>query len=147
VGTFLAFLVGGAIADRWGWRWAFIVAGPPGLVLAWVLMNKIRDVRSIQAPTATDPSWISRAVRLVRRPMLRPLMLATAGSMFMVGAVSAWMPAFFIRVHGLGTAQTGLFAAIAIGIGGSVGTLSGIACDFARKRARNPESLIMIGTI
>jgi len=144
VGTFLAFLVGGAIADRWGWRFAFFVAGPPGLVLAWILATKLRNVPAERASTAVGSNWIGGTLQLVRKPMLRRLMFATAGSMFMVSAASAWIPAFFIRAHGLGTAQVGLFGAIAIGIGGSIGTLSGIVCDLARPRIRHCESAMMI---
>src|SRR5215468_3967827 len=38
VGAALGYLVGGEISAHWGWRYAFIWAGVPGLVLALVLL-------------------------------------------------------------------------------------------------------------
>ncbi|HYX45350.1 MAG TPA: MFS transporter [Sphingomicrobium sp.] len=147
VGTFLAFLVGGFIAARWGWRWAFFAAGPLGLVLAWVIVSKLRDTGVPVERKAMGASWVSEALELVRRPLLVPLMAGTASSMFVVVAASAWMPAFLIRVHSLGTAQAGLWSALAVGIGGALGTLSGAACDLMRPRIRFPESAMLLGTL
>jgi predicted MFS family arabinose efflux permease len=144
-GTFLAFLLGGMIAERWGWRWAFLAVGLPGLLLALVVLAKLRD-RSAGTP-ADSASWIRDATSLVGKPMVKPLMCATVGSMLMVNTATAWMPAYFIRAHGLGTAQTGFYFAIAVGVGGALGALSGIACDLVRSRIRHPESAIMCATL
>jgi MFS family permease len=84
---------------------------------------------------------------MVKRPLVKPLICATAGSMFMVNTASAWMPAFFIRVHALGTAQAGSYLAIAVGLGGALGALSGIVCDLIRPRVRHPESAMMCMTV
>ena len=144
-GTFLAFLLGGLIAEHWGWRWAFLLAGPPGLVLAWIVFAKLGDSGAQAAPIGAP--WVRDAVSLVRRPLVKPLVCATAGSMFMVNTANAWMPALLIRSHGLGTAQAGLYLAIAVGLGGALGALSGIACDLARPKIRHPESVLMCATL
>ena len=145
VGTFLAFLVGGVIAQRWGWRWAFLAASLPGLLLAWLVLAKLRD--NAAKTTLIGSSWIRDAIGLIRRPLLKPLVCATAGSMFIVNTATAWMPAFLIRAHGLGTAQAGFYLAISVGLGGAIGALSGIACDLIRRRIRHPESAIMCATL
>ena len=148
VGSFLAFLVGGLIAQAWGWRWAFLVAGPPGLLLAWIVLAKLGGgkpaARSKPQPVR---SWPREALTLVRQPGFKPLMCATAGSMFMVSATNAWMPAFLIRMHELTTAEAGLYVAIAVGLGGALGAASGIACDGIRARLRRPESAMMVTTL
>lgn len=42
VGTAVGFVAGGVIAQHFGWRLAFILCGPPGLALAW-LMWRAKD--------------------------------------------------------------------------------------------------------
>ena len=147
VGSFLAFLIGGLIAERWGWRWAFLVAGPPGLLLAWMALANLgsRDppLRS-QEPWR---AWPREALGLVGRPHLKPLIFATAGSMFMVSATNAWMPAYLIRMHGLTTAEAGFQVAIAVGLGGALGAASGMSCDWIRSRLWRPESAMMVATL
>jgi predicted MFS family arabinose efflux permease len=145
VGTFLAFLLGGLIAERWGWRWAFLAAGLPGLLLAWALLARLKDLGAKTPPLGA--SWLRDAAALIRKPLVKPLICATTGSMFMVNTANAWMPAFFMRVHDLGPARAGLYLAIAVGLGGALGTLSGIACDLVRPRIRHPESAIMCGSL
>ncbi len=145
VGTFLAFLVGGLIAERWGWRWAFLTAGLPGLLLAWFVLAKLRD--NAAKTTLVGSSLVRDAIGLIRRPVVKPLVCATAGCMFIVNTASAWMPAFLIRAHGLGTAQAGFYLASAVGVGGALGALSGIACDLVRPRIRHPESAIMCAAL
>ena len=146
LGTFLAFLVGGAIADRWGWRCSFVAGGAPGLLLAWILVRKIKEVRVGSSFATISGNWVGDALDLLRSSRFRPLIIATSGSMLIANAASAWMPAFFMRVHGLSTAQAGLFAAIAIGIGGALGTLSGLVCDLVRKHIIHSESVMMLLT-
>lgn len=147
VGSFLAFLIGGLIAERWGWRWAFLVAGPPGLLLAAVVLSRLRIANSEVRSPPRSASLLDETLGLAKRPFFKPLVCATIGSMFMVSAANAWMPAFLIRVHHLGTAGAGLYVAIAVGLGGAIGSLTGIGCDRLRARVRHPESALMIATL
>jgi len=43
IGFALAFFVGGWIVADYGWRWAFVAAGVPGLLLAPVLFLTVRE--------------------------------------------------------------------------------------------------------
>jgi len=43
LGVLVAFAAGGAIAQAWGWRTAFVIAGVPGLVMTLVLLATVRD--------------------------------------------------------------------------------------------------------
>src|SRR6202012_3171113 len=44
-GTVISFLVGGAVAATYGWRWTFLLAGGPGLLLALLLATTLRHPR------------------------------------------------------------------------------------------------------
>jgi len=72
---------------------------------------------------------------------------ATLASMFMVSSANAWIPAYFLRVHRITTGQMGLYGAIAIGLGGGLGALSGMVCEPARKWCRHPESVLMLASM
>lgn len=146
-GVFLAFLAGGAIASTWGWRWAFLMVGAPGLIVAAIILLSLRDPRPA-APTPTRPSelWPNIAA-ILRRPGFTQLLIATACSMAIVGSVTAWLPAYFIRVYGLETRQMGLYGALAIGVGGGLGTLSGLMCERLRNRLVMPESIAMLASL
>lgn len=39
VGTAVGFIAGGVIAQHFGWRLAFYLCGPPGLILAWLIWH------------------------------------------------------------------------------------------------------------
>ena len=43
LGTAIAFFVGGWIVQEYGWRWAFIAAGIPGLILAPILFLTVKE--------------------------------------------------------------------------------------------------------
>lgn len=146
-GLCLAFLVGGAIASAWGWRWAFLVVGLPGLIVAAVIILSMRDLRpSTSIRSQPGELWPSM-LAILQRPGFPLLLSATASSMVIASSVTAWLPPFFIRVYGLETGQMGLYGAIAIGVGGSIGTLSGLLCERLRDRFVMPESITMLASI
>jgi MFS family permease len=43
LGVFVGFLLGGWVAEFYGWRAAFIVAGAPGILVAFVLWLTLRE--------------------------------------------------------------------------------------------------------
>src|SRR5580704_7892766 len=51
IGQALASALGGLIADRLGWRFAFWLAGIPGVLLALLVIATVRSQQDRQAPT------------------------------------------------------------------------------------------------
>jgi predicted MFS family arabinose efflux permease len=124
-GVCVGFLVGGLVAQHWGWRAAFSVVGLPGIVAGLVVLLTLRE-----APRSVDPAarsetmrdglrvlWASRAYRHV----------VTATCLFTLGAAGSgvWMPSFFMRQHGFDSAQVGAWMALLYGAGGLCGALGG----------------------
>jgi len=109
----LGIWLGGVLAERYGWRTAFVALGVPGFLLA-LLASRLREPRGRPPATirATVQSWYTRgrvgareAVRLAA-PLIG-LTLAGAG-------VSGALDLFLARPGGLDTA---VFAAcVSIGI-------------------------------
>src|SRR5204863_255927 len=46
IGTLLGFVIGGFVAENWGWRAAFMVAGAPGLFFAVLALFSLVEPRS-----------------------------------------------------------------------------------------------------
>ena len=146
-GTFMAFLFGGVIAERWGWRTAFVCAGLPGLMVAILLCAKLKDIRVRRRAPAASSACARDVINLLRRPRMIQLLGATFASLFLVTVSSAWLPTFLIRAHGLSTGRMGVYGAVAIGAGGGLGTLSGLLCESARDRMAHPESKLLLTTM
>ena len=141
VGVLLAFLVGGIGGQLLGWRWAFVIAGVPGLLLALLMWRTVKEPkREKQPPNGSEyNSLFAETFWTIWND--RGLFHAMVG-ISIVGIVTfgalAWNPTFIIRAHGLSQAQTGIFLALSIGIGGGIGTwLSGKLAD--RLGAKNPK--------
>ncbi len=137
IGLALAFLIGGAIVQVGGWRWAFAAAGLPGLVLAPILFLTVREPQRgayddpVPArPAEGQPGLAARILQLAARPGLflciAAIILIAAG----IYGMSTWLTTFLIRVHGMPISRAGVTIAIAYGGLGSVGGfLAGWAID------------------
>ncbi|MBR7619148.1 MFS transporter [Phenylobacterium sp. 20VBR1] len=155
IGSLLGLVMGGLIADAYGWRAAFLVAGAPGLVLALVAGIFLKEPRKHMAAIATTQVEaappLSAALKVLAGKPTFWLMAVAAGIMAFVGyGQGAFNAAFFLRLHGdqlaalaapFGLKSAG-FLGLALGlIGGAagiIGTLLGgwFADIAARKDAR-----------
>lgn len=132
VGTLLGMLVGGLLADSYGWRMAFVVVGLPGVLLAVGVPLLIRDPRRaavLRAATATQPPrTLSNREALAEILGSRAyVLLVAAGSAaaFLSYGKATWTTIFFQRTHGLSAGETGFWFGIWGGIAAIVGTFSG----------------------
>lgn len=140
-GALLGMVMGGVVAQFWGWRWAFLVPGVMGMVLAVVIVVVIRD------PRADGIDKASMAERTPYQPLgmvLRQLWSSRSFRYLTLGAsFSAWVgfstqaffASFFLRVHAGEVAEwagpigslalVGTLIGLILGIGGAVGTYAG----------------------
>lgn len=139
LGFLVGFLVGGWINEFFGWRTAFLVVGLPGVILALLLRFTLREPprgHSENLQHSEPPPSIPSSIRyFLARPSLRHLPLA--GAIHGVGAWGAgvWMPAYFIRVHGMTSGEIGTWMALIFGIAGSIGAFyGGYIADFIVKK-------------
>lgn len=140
-GIMFGFFLGGILNESLGWRWAFVVVGLPGVLLAlWVRTTIAEPIRG----WSDTGEHVSQTVpfkqvlsKLLGSKVLFHLFMGS-GLYALAGYGAAnWIAPFFIRTHGLGTGELGLWLSVAIGIGGGVGTfLSGYIADRLGKRDR-----------
>jgi MFS family permease len=152
IGLLLAFLIGGLVTQTLGWRYAFIFAGLPGLVLAGILFATTRDPeRRIRAGESSDRSALLRRtlMRMVRDPGLRNLAFAMGINGIVTFAMLTWTATFLMRVHEIPPLAAGIIIAFVVGVAGGLGTfLSGrIADRLARRDPRNRMLMLVVANI
>ncbi len=152
IGTMLGLVLGGVVADAYGWRAAFMVAGVPGLVLAAIIALTIKEPRSqlaadIKTRARSLPSF-QQTLKELQTKRTFWLIAVAAGLLAFVGyGQAAFGTPFFLRVHGkevTALAQgfglgpqgfLGIAGALSTGLGGLVGTwLGGFLADRAAVR-------------
>lgn len=137
LGTYGGIIAGvslaGVIAAHFGWRAAFRLLGLPGLVLALTIWLTVRepergmnDAGARPAPAAGSQD-ILRTMLSLMRDAPRFALLVTSSVSLAIAQVTmgTWVPAFLMRVHGVGQEQVGLLAGPIIGLSGVAGTLIG----------------------
>jgi len=114
------------VADNYGWRTAFQVAGVSGFVLAILFFLTVPEPARQAAPSpAAEKIGMWEAFRILwRSPAYRVIM---AGVSFMGGALYAtgtWFTALLTRVHGLSVTDVGVYVTPARGIIGIAGIIA-----------------------
>jgi MFS family permease len=122
LGTGLVFLVGGYLAQHFGWRTVFLLAGLPGIVLGLLLLFTVCEPLRKNAGKAATPT-MREAVRELGANRAVQLVLA-AGCIATMAQSSAWiwMASLMVRTHGMSLAQAGLVVAASAALGKTVGS-------------------------
>lgn len=154
IGTALGLIIGGIVADLFGWRWAFYIVGIPGLIAALLIWRSVEPVRGIydksDAPAAAHGSIGKDFGVVVRKLFTIPtfwiLLAAFIFSFFTIGSASTWIPTYFVRAFHLSVAQAGTLSGAVLAGGSLVGTLlGGWLADMLQRRMA--EGRMLISTI
>lgn len=129
VGVGLGYWIGGWINDAYGWRMAFFVVGLPGIFMALLVRFTIREpMRGMSEPQGASQQQYSmkEAWRFFTSiPTGRYLALAGGLHAFVSYGLGTWIPAFFVRVHGMTPGELGQWLSWITAIGGGGGTFLG----------------------
>lgn len=98
VGSALGYMFGGKVADTLGWRWAFYLVVPPGLLLG-ALCFLMRDPRSKAGKSVTVR--VRPTIKDYRRLFRIPSYVINTAAMtvmtFAIGGFSAWLPDYIFH--------------------------------------------------
>lgn len=147
LGGLFGMALGGVIADAYGWRTAFLIAGAPGVVMAIVAWATLIEPRSrlaadLAAQRASRPDFRTAMAEIRSKRTFWLIAFAAAIKAFIGYGAAAFIAPFFFRVHaaeltpiaasyGLGlTGFLGLTLGVVLGLTGAVGTwLGGLLAD------------------
>ncbi len=128
-GVMLGYLIGGWVNEFLDWRWAFVAAGAPGLLIALVVRFTMVEpprgysdgvVDKPEAPPFWDVVKYMFGHRTIRHLVAASTLISFAGY-----AAIAWVPVYLQRVHAYTTGESGTILALAIGVAGGFGTFFG----------------------
>ena len=151
VGSALGYILGGLIAGRWGWRYAFLWAGAPGLLLALALLPFQEPRRGesdgIRAEAAPKPT-LRDALGIFKNADYNLVVWGYVAYTFALGAFAFWGPTFLETVHHLSTAKADVFFGGVLVAGGLVGTLlGGFAATWWHKRNPAAYAWVLSGSV
>lgn len=133
-GAILATIIGGIVAQHYGWRMTFLVIGAPGVLVALLIAALVREVR----PAATEeaaPGYVESVKMLIRKRSYVHICCANIFAAFSLTAISQYLTSFLLREHGMTLAMAAAVVGAAAGIFGTAGAfLGGFVADRAARR-------------
>ena len=156
LGAMTALAVGGVVADLWGWRRAFLLAGLPGIVMVLIVLLTVSDPAGPNRARsrATRPDFKTDALGLLKKKSFALFVLG--GGLFGTSSygLNAFMFSFLSRTHdreivdlaqtvqhysGVHVHSAGVIGPILGIIGGTAGITSSLMSGFLADRlvARN----------
>ncbi len=156
LGSALGVVLGGVIAQYWGWRHAFGVVALPGLVLA-VLFFRVKDYRTVNLepessggidtnPPPLGIRWFLGVVReLLKTKSLVFAYLGFAANMFVNVAFMSWLPTFYHRTDGTPMSEAGMKGGLVMAMAIVGAPLGGWLAD--RWNRRQKRARLLFGAI
>jgi MFS family permease len=141
VGSALGYVFGGLINERLGWRWAFYLIAPPGLLLGLLCFFQ-RDprARGITRPERQRAS-LDDYVALFRAPSYVLNCVAQTAMTFAIGGIGFWVAAY-LKFRGQPPSATKFFGVIIVVAGLASTLLGGWLGDRLRRRYAGSYFLI-----
>jgi MFS family permease len=128
IGSAVGYVLGGEINHRFGWRWAFFVAGAPGLLLALALLalrDPPRGALDGKTATARPPVRVGSLSALIERRSFVYNTVTQIIYTFSIGGLAFWMPTYFERERHIPLVTADRTFGGVLALAGLVGTLIG----------------------
>ncbi len=138
--TILAPMIGGFVAETWGWRSAFLLLGLPGVVLSLLVWLTLKDPRkATPANTERRPATFWTDFKwLLKTPAFVFVFIGGAFVGIANAGIAGFTVSFLLRTHEFTLSQAGGIVGMT-GIAGLVGAMLGgvLADKFSDSRGRS----------
>lgn len=137
-GILLSFVIGGFIAENYGWRVAFLILGVPGLLFAiplyFTVKEPLKGASDTIKNTQQTPFWKAIKILFAQKTFVWVVLGAGFQAFCSFGVIS-FLPSFLSRIHGVPIVDIGIYLGITTGFGGAIGMfLGGYMTDKLRAR-------------
>jgi len=124
VGSALGYVIGGFIAERWGWRAAFYIAGGPGLLLAAACLLIEEPQRKLREAKG---NVIDGLRTLAKIPLFRRAVLGYCAYTGAIQAFAFWAPKYLVTTYSeyLNDETANRYFGLITVVSGIVGTVIG----------------------
>ena len=102
LGWLIGLAMGGIVAQYWGWRAALLAAGVPGVILGFITLLTLREVRARagRVPLAAEGVTFRETLRQLKsRPSFWLATFAAGGNTFILAGFQTFAGPFFLRNH------------------------------------------------
>lgn len=153
VGSAIGYILGSKIAAVYDWRMAFLCAGYPGLLLAFLMFVLREPARGAMETAPVEASGGSTGWRMYFELFTFPsYVLVIAGYVaqtFAMGGFAFWAPSFLVRAHKMELDAAGGFFGQALVIMGLLATLGGgyLATVWQRRTGRGYAWMLAISAL
>ena len=141
IGYAMGPILGGLIAELWGWRFAFIILALPALSAVPLLLKKFRQQEPVTHEPTTDDSTTQQPIQrgLSIFQVLKPIaiiFILTVSTQLVAGSAMAFIPIYLVDKHNIAPGYAAMMLGIIRGAG-IVGSLFGgwLSDRWGRKNA------------
>ncbi len=148
VGLALSFAISGVVTKEYGWRWAFFVAGLPGLLcVAAVMFIREPERGAVEAVKVGLKKREGSPYKLIlSSPTMIWLILSGALHNFNMYALGGFITPYLMRHHHLDIAGASNVSAVVYGLLGAPGLLlGGFVGDWAKRR--RPDGALLVAAL
>lgn len=153
LGVSLGAYIAGTVTEHYGWQWAFVAMGAPGIIVAILFRFTVKEpprgaFEAGDRPEHANADWRANLKEVMAIKTAWPLLFAKMAYNWSFMGYLAWLPAYLMRVHGMSTAEMSKWYGLTIGIGAVLATvIAGTLSDRLSRhspRWRNLLSAIML---
>ena len=148
VGLALSFAISGVVTKEYGWRWAFFVAGLPGLLcVAAVMFIREPERGAVETVKVGLKKREGSPYKLIlSSPTMIWLILSGALHNFNMYALGGFITPYLMRHHHLDIAGASNVSAVVYGLLGAPGLLlGGFVGDWAKRR--RPDGALLVAAL
>jgi len=133
IGGLVGATLGGFVMDQWGWRTAFVIAGLPGIAVAFLTFAMVKEpirgrfdrMATQESAPSGRPSFKDVATALWKSPVSRNVLIALTLGGFIGAPNVVFMGPYMIRKFGLGYTELGAIIALTFMLGSAISTIGG----------------------
>mgnify|MGYP000386248745 CR=1 FL=1 len=153
IGAFVGFVGGGWIAQEYNWRFTFLIAALPGVLLAalaWFLVAEPKRGAHDVLAASDDGEEVPPATEVLKRlfalPSARNLVIGSAFAAMLGFGLNYFFTSLMIRRFDVGLAEAGLYSGLIASAPAAISVIvSGMLGD--RLGAKNPAAYALVPAV